>query len=501
MFRRDTLSLLLLLGLTFAFRLPPILCQAGRIDEECYAVPGLTILRTGLPQLPHFPTRNPGSMFYRADEVLYAEPPLFFYVQAGLYALLSPSYATARLLSLMASLLVQWRIYELTKRWTGSSGAGLLAAGTLGLSRWFHYAAMIARPDMLCTLWGVLAIEAVNRWADDEHRTRWVLLCAAWLGLGGLTHPLAIVFAAQAFLWMAWRARGWQRLWQPALLMSVTLAIFALWLPLILLHPDIFWKQFDNQFLGHSSGSPFLWLLRPWKSVWYHSRFLWLNIGPVQVLLVLVPLVWCTVRALRDRHAACARAAWLAWSGFLFLSLMVGTHHDVPSYWAYPGALMMLTLGIFAATTFQRLRAVRPKLVRVTAAVSTVVLLIALLPGSGARLFVEYVRHWNDDDFHGDRVAQKLLAAVPPGDRCAVAGEFVLNFLAAGRPVLGIPSQPIYFELEQHEVDVLIVSADTPPDLAERECAITDFRVGSNASTFSAWAEIKRVYPCEAQSP
>src|SRR5688572_5310104 len=83
-------------------RAPVMYHQPGGYDEDFYSVPGLTILDSGLPRLPHVPARNPESVFLHADQVLYSEPPLYFYLQAMLYSLLPDVYGTARLTSAIA---------------------------------------------------------------------------------------------------------------------------------------------------------------------------------------------------------------------------------------------------------------------------------------------------------------------------------------------------------------------------------------------------------------
>ncbi len=73
--------------------------QPGGQDEDCYAVPGWTFLKEGIPRLPHIPARNPESVFYRAEEAIYCEPPFYFCFQSLFYALFPVCYGTARLSS------------------------------------------------------------------------------------------------------------------------------------------------------------------------------------------------------------------------------------------------------------------------------------------------------------------------------------------------------------------------------------------------------------------
>ena len=58
-----------------ALRGPVMYHQPGGYDEDFYAVPGLTILQSGIPRLPHVPARNPESVFYHGDTALCAFGP------------------------------------------------------------------------------------------------------------------------------------------------------------------------------------------------------------------------------------------------------------------------------------------------------------------------------------------------------------------------------------------------------------------------------------------
>jgi 4-amino-4-deoxy-L-arabinose transferase-like glycosyltransferase len=448
---------LLIVVAVLAFRLPPMLRQPGRIDEECYAVPGWTILRTGLPQLPNLPSRNPESMFYRADEVLYAEPPLYFYLQAAVYSVLPITYGTARLLSAAAAVGMLWATLQLALRTTGSAAAALWGTGLFAVSRWLAYPATIARADIFCAWFGLLAVMAAFRW-ERSRQARWLAMSGAWIGLGALMHPLAIVYAVQIAAWVAVAARGRDRLLLPALTAAVSLAVFALWLPLILIDPELFAIQFRNQFLGRS-GETLSWIRRPAASLWYHARFLWLYMNAWQCSLILAGGAASFVAARRTGRRELRILLHLAWSGFLLIGLIVGTHHDVPGYWAYPAALGFIGVGCaLAAAGGALFRAAPPLVARGAAIVAAMVLAAAMIPGSGARLFLTHVRHWSDVNYNAPAFAQALLAEIPASAACTVDHEYLLDFIVAGRPVLGIPTSRIYLNAEDYPYDLLVVS-------------------------------------------
>ena len=75
MMRRDRIGLALLALLFLAWHVPLAYRTEAGLDEDWYGVPGITILRTGLPQIPYIPSRDPGSACFKADVILDALPP------------------------------------------------------------------------------------------------------------------------------------------------------------------------------------------------------------------------------------------------------------------------------------------------------------------------------------------------------------------------------------------------------------------------------------------
>ncbi len=472
------------------FRAPPLIHQPGRIDEECYAVPGMTILQTGLPQLPHMPSRNPSSMFYRADEILYAEPPLYFYLQSIFYAVLPVSYPTGRLLSAVSSAVVLCLTAKLTVRWTSSFAAGLWAAGLLGLSRWFHYPTTLARPDMLCTLFGVAAILSTDQWVRTQHR-RWLVVTGAILGFGGLTLPLALVMAILIAGWVLVESRGIGRLVHPVSIAVSSLGVFSLWWLLIRINPDVFRVQFNNQFLGLGSDEALHWIKKPFASLAYHTRFLWMNIGAYQFLLAFGAALTTTIVGFLSPDANRIRLSTLTWGSFLLLSLIVGRHHDIPGYWAFTGVLLFVCIGWTIASTLGLLEKHFERPGRWLGWTGGACLIVLMIPGSGARLFVEYVRHWNDENYRGSLFAKAIMNDLPANAICVVDGEYVLDFLADGRPTLATPVNPIFFDATDSEYDFLVISrSGIQKGIAERMRGNLIRSYGDRNDEFACYAEV-----------
>jgi hypothetical protein len=433
-----------------AWRTPVMYREPGGMDE-CYAVPGLTIVQDGLPRLPHAPARNPESVFYGAEILLFAEPPLSFYYQALFYALLPDVYGTGRLSSAVAGIV----LFVLLARLGSVDGlpvrAILWGLGLYSVSRWFYFLAIAARPDVLCTVFGVAACLAAQWWEKTQQR-RWLFVTGLAIGAGGLTHPFAIIYALQIAAWVAWSTRGWNRLIAPALVTAVSLATASLWLLLIVQQPEIFLIQFRNQFLQGSDKPLLLRLLWPWDAVAYHFELQQERVGAWQFALAVVGWLTLGVVGWRERQAALVRLWWLTGTAAWLIVGLVGTHHPVFGYWTYPAALAFLGLGVGID---RWLRVLRFPVIQWAAAA---MLVASMLPGSGIRTLLAHLKHWDDIRYNAPRLSQWLLSRIPPDAVCMVDTEFSLDFIAAQRPTLMSETLPMYFRADQFEYDYLIVS-------------------------------------------
>jgi hypothetical protein len=249
-----------------------------------------------------------------------------------------------------------------------------------------------------------------------------------------MTHPFALVYAVQIGLWVMLESRGWKRVLQPALMAVVALLVAGLWLPLILEFPEIFRTQFHNQFLAPHD--PFAArLLSPWGPVPYHAGMMWHQIRPWQFLLAVVPLAGCTVSACRGGSRNARTAVALAWSSICLMGLCVGIQHPVPGYWTYPASLMFITTGWLIQQAGSWLgRAVRAG--RCLAWAGGAVIALAMLPQSRVGTWMVHLRHWNDVNYNAPRFARELMSEIPPEAVCSTHAEFLLDFLAADRPVI-----------------------------------------------------------------
>ncbi len=485
-------SSLIVLGLILAafvvMRFPVLWRQPGGIDEEYYAIPGLTIWQSGIPQLPHVPQRDAMRVFYLADQALFAEPPLSFYWQALFYGLLPDRYGAARVASAIAALGVIWLVYELGRLFYRSETAALWAAGLCSVARSFYFPAVTARPDMLCTFFGLAALLLVARFRMTG-AMKSLVLSGVCLGLAGLTHPLAIVPAIQAAVWLAFTGTGWRRITHPALLAGIALSVFGLWTPFIIQHPEAFRAQFFNNILGQAGPRLLTRLVLPWESLSHHAWMMKGHLGPIQYYLFLGGLVAAGVLELRSRARS---VAWLLAASSIYLVSTTAGLHPTQYFWCYPTALLSITLGRAAAGAAELLHATGRRGTWLASA-GAVVLIGLMLPGAGLRTWVAHLRHWNDRNYDAPAFAAQILSDFPPGARYTVDREFVLDFVAAGRRTLIAECYPYYFSAENHPYEYLVLSRyGLEENVAEKMNGELIRTYGNRDDLFSCYAEVYR---------
>ncbi len=453
---RPRSSLLILGMILLAFvvvRLPVMLRQPGSLDEEFYSVPGWTIVNEGIPRAPHIPQRDPQRVFYRADEAFFVEPPLGFYWQAVFFALLPDTYAAARIASGVAALATIGLVYELGRRLYRDEGAALWGAGMYSLFRTFYFPAITGRPDMLCTAFGLGVLMLVSRW-HDRRDSRLLAAVGVLLGLGGLTHPLAFVYALQAAGWVIVAGTGWRRLVDLAIVVAVAMVVFALWLPLILRFPE----PFRGQFLNHVQSGPGILqrMLLPWESLRYQAWMMSGHLGGVQFWLLLGGWTVAVLLYIRSGEAGPRVAALLAASGVYLLATMAGVH-PTQYYWCYPTALLCVCLGGTIRRLAGRLEQSDGARLRANAIIG-LLLGALMLPGAGVRTTLVYLTHWNDVNYNAPAFARVILADLPADVRYTVDREYVLDFLAAGRQTMLAETFALYFSAEKFPYDLLVIS-------------------------------------------
>jgi len=450
-------SLWLLAAIVAAFlvlRLPLAYRQYGGRDEDWFAVPGLTVAREGIPRIPFVPSRDPKSCFFKADEVLFALPPAYFYWQAPFFLVLPAGYGTARLASMVAGLIGIILVYQLGRRLFQDEAVGVWAAGLYSISRVFFFPATNARPDMLCAMFGLAALLAAWSW-QTTRQWRYLAIAGALSGLGLLTHPFAVISCLQVGIWVLLASHGWrQRLAGPALVAGSALAALALWVPLIGRDPGLFLIQFSNNVLDPSGSGLVGRVVLPWNSLVHQAGILLEQTQVPQLVLMSLGLLAATAMAGRRRGQGAILAVGLAWSAWLLMSVTAGMHPS-NGYWCYPGALVFLCVAYAAVEAGRRLAARLPW-PNWWQALAGLLLVAAMIPGCGIRAWLAHLRHWSDVNYRAPEFVRGVLADLPRDKRLVVDSAFVLDAYLSGRPVLLARNQDFCFNVSRMPYDYLI---------------------------------------------
>jgi len=479
-----------------AFRVPFVLKQLGGQDEQLFAPPGLTVAREGIPRIPFYPARHPDAFFYKADEAVFALPPGLFYLQAPFYMVLPAGYPTGRWPCFFAGIAGIWIVYELARRAAGTT-AGLWAAGIYAMSRVLFFAATMARPDQPCAAFGLGAILLLWNYADTG-RLKWVIVAGAMLGLGMLCHPFAIIFCLLAGVWtLLITAPIQKRLLAASLLTIMTLAVFALWLPLILAYRDAFEHQFFNNVLRPAGPGLMTRLLWPWPYIGHQSRLLFEQAGAAQTGLMVAGVLGATLLAFRRSAPSTERRlVCLVW-GSLYLLTAIQGFHPTKGYWCFTGALVIAAVGVCLSRILASLKA-RSVVASVGVAVAAVALLV---PEAGLRTWWKQVVPTADARYDGPEFARRLIAKLPAEGEYLADPEFVFELWLAGKNVT-LRANPFDFQLERQPYDWLVISRDglrkEIPKLLEGEL-VRSF--GPKDDPLACYAEVYRPQPTAKSSP
>lgn len=453
---RHSLWVLSLILLWVALLRLPVLWQLpGGQDEEWYGIPGLLVLQQGFPSVPYARATDPDSVFLGAETALFAMPPLFFYAQAPFFAVLPDTYGTARMASFVSGCVILLLVFWLGRLFFQDDRIALVAAALLSVSRLFYFPALSARPDMLCGLLGILSLGCMAHY-QQRQQLGWLIAAGLSLGLAGLTHPMALVFAVQLGIWSLLCGDRWQRrLRQTVWLGLATLSAFSLWLPLILRWPDLFRTQFVANILRPAGPGLLTRLIQPGDSLASQLPQLVDRAHPVQLSLLVSGLL-LSCGPIRRSAAGGWRACWLlAVSGSYLLIVFVGVH-PIQGFWVGPAALAWLCTAAVLVRGCDRLPVGRLWRGIAAAGLGTAVA-VCFLPGSGLRTTQVTLQHWNQPNWSSPQFVRGLLQQVPPAARLIVGAEYALDVWAAGRPVILGTRHDAYFDCTQQPADYVIL--------------------------------------------
>jgi hypothetical protein len=501
MMGRERFGLAVLACLFLAWHVPLVYRAEAGQDEDWYGVPGITILRTGLPQIPYIPSRDPGSACFKADLILYALPPLAFYLQALVHVILGVGLGPARMTAVFAGLFACTVLYDLACLWFGDRRGALVAAAAYLVARAFYFPATTARPDMVAVALGLVAIDAAVR-----HRRaaglRTLIVAGAAAGLSLLAHPFGIVPATQIGLaLLAGPADPRKRLRDVLGFSGMVLLCFSLWLPLILLHPDIFRVQFGSNVFGRAGPGLGAALLAPWSVLGFQLRQILDHLQPIQAVLYCLALAGGTLVGWTS--AAARDYVYHLWASWLLLMFFEGKHPTL-GYYAYPAALSSIAVGVLASKTMARVeRALDggPLLLRTALPwVVPVILLLAFLPGAGLRTLVTNLRHLNDPAYDAHALSRTVMSDIPPDALAAVDGAYILDFYLADRRVLEATIHRLSYDFRTRPFEYVVFARDGLRRFLPMMSGLMRVRTyGDRANQFAPYAELYRRIPARGR--
>jgi hypothetical protein len=464
-------------------------------DEHWFGVTGTTIVRTGLPQIPYLPSRDPAEVCYKSDVALYVLPPLSFYLQALVNVVLGHGIGQARLASTIEGLVAAWLVYCLALYWFGDRRGAIFATLTYLFSRAFYFPATTARPDMAASMFGLLAVWCATLYRP-ERRRRLLALSGIAIGLSLLSHPFGIVPAVQVGISILAMPGSFQRrVADAAILTALALAVFALWLPLIALHPDLFRIQFFGNVVNRAGPGLGSALRTPWGIVSYQGRQIWGHLGAIQTILFALGIVWSLFQARRSRPG---RAFLYHLVASITLLILFEGRHPTLGYYAYPAAFASIAVGMLASTGAAWIARTGRFTSAIATALVALVLSCALLPGAGLRAVYSQWRHIGDRAYDAHAVARTILADIPPDRLVAVDCPYVIDFYLTGRPVVAATVYPMFFDVRREPFEYVVLGRIglglTRDKLLDLELIRT---YGDPADPFAPYAELYRRVPVD----
>jgi hypothetical protein len=491
---RDQIWVVGLAILFLAWHVPLMYRIGAGQDEDWYGVPGITIFRTGLPQIPYIPAREPGSACFKADVILYTLPPLGFYLQALVQLVLGLGIGQARMASALAGLAACYLVYDLACVWFGDRKGALVASAVYLVSRAFYFPATTARPDMVAVAFGLLSLRAVVQYRRAPGRVHLIVGGVA-AGMSLLAHPFGIVPTAQAGLALLARPGDLRTRSRDAFIFSITaLLVFSLWLPLILMHPDIFRAQFVGIVLNRAGQGLGKTMVTPWSILAYQLRQVWEHVQSIQAGLYALALAGTTLAFRKTRESR--EFVVQLWASWLLLFLFEGRHPTL-GYYAYPAALTSIALGMLASRGADRLkRALGRRHAWAGAAPPWLIygsLLLAFLPGAGLRTLLSQLRHANDPAYDAHAVARAVMDDIPTRAMTAVDEAYVLDFYLAGRPVLDATIHPLSYDVRTRAFEYIVFARGGLKRFLPLMEDLTLIRTyGDRSDPFAPYAELYR---------
>jgi hypothetical protein len=242
------------------------------------------------------------------------------------------------------------------------------------------------------------------------------------------------------------------------ILTAIALTVFALWLPLIALHPDLFRIQFFGNVLNRAGPGLGSALRGPWDIVSHQARQVWGHLGAVQSILFLSGIAWSMIRVRRPGRSG--EFVYQLGASITLLVLFAGRHPTL-GYYAYPAAFASIAVGMLASDATAWLGGLLNRRGRnlgiLPTGLVTVLLAGVLLPGAGLRAAYTQWRHISDPAYDAHALARAILADLPRDRLVAVDCPYVIDFYLEGRPVVMATVYPMFFDVRREPFEYALL--------------------------------------------
>lgn len=488
--RHSYAGLIMVMAMFIIVRMPMMVQQQAGQDEAFFAVPGITVAREGIPRIPYLPARAESSVFFHADTVFNSIPPANSYWQSLFQLVLPDGLLAARIASAVAGLIAILAVYLLGVHLLQCNATGLLAAVLYSTSRLLFFPATSARPDMLCGALGLLAILCMWKWSKSQ-RLKHLIQTGVLLGFAMLTHFFALVFCLQIAIWAIVASEGKRAKSQNVAIVTITaLAVFALWIPLILIDTNASLTQIQNNVFNRAGPGLLTRIFWPWESLTHHTELLIKQAQFPQLILMIAGVFALTQSAIVHYHRSTATLAVLTISSMYLLTTISGVH-PANGYWCYPAALMTLCVAssVIRILVYQQWASSSWKI-----ACCLALILATMMPGFGINAWIAHTTGWNDPVRDRERVVRQVLESVPADARLIVDQAIIVDLFIAGRDVVLSSNSDFSIDSRKISSDFLITGPLTrqlgiPADM-DTELVTT---VGDPDDLFAIWIEVYRI--------
>lgn len=425
------------------------------------------------------------------EKIYLWQPPGQAMLTATVYRIFGFGIWQTRLPPLILAAGVLVALHLLALRLLGDERPAFLTVLIYALDPKFLQVSRAGRMDPQCLLLLLLAAIATLRALDSQparfHRD--LALAGLAAGLAGLTHPIAVAWAAGLGLPVVLGARAKRRLTGPLVFGAMAALPPVLWIAwgLWMAGPEVFAAQFLRHGQDHLSAGPVLSRLAA-ELRNYAGQY---SLTPLLLAAHAISLSWFFLRHYARREAK-SFVALLFSATFLF-NVLVMTK-GLGYYFLYPGVMLAVCTGAFLAAIlphgFSPPRSAREAL----GAALALLLGLNLLAGGLAGRWLSLAFQWRARAYAP--VERAVRGTIPPGS--VVWGPAEAWYAVAGSRsslrLLGLPDPEIhdYLILRPGQEDLLKGRASRKTEIGEPLPPVLGWRRPSADYSLSIWSWNRR---------